>query len=751
MESKKPIDRKAKKQYKKKNVKKTTSVQPKKELKKVRVQKKRESSLLQYPEKRRDPTVVHISNGGEMIKSQDTMSVSCDIDRVHLTLMASVLASFMLHKNMLAGARASDPGVNAFDINRFVAYLMDSVRQISSGSVYELTNMPRVVHLIAQTLRAKTVPFKQSCIAYSPVWDGGSTDYTLPGNFVTEVGTYYHFSTDFVNLDIALYTTGTATGGIDAYNSMLKVFQNDKIFFRNSVAPEAALPKYLQTASSFARAYGYFGTGGIAGSGLYSNLELEVPIHTPYLSKFIRYDNAGSVEIGKHFAPATGSSPSVIGPMLSNEHFRYRHIKNRLPIVYKFIDFAEIYVVAVATIAEAYNKQFALTPDFTPTTFTFGKEDFLVALRQAVLSVFPSQCYAQFAAPYNTTPTNNSTVFQPFLVDSSTFASETWTDFIIPATLKENLAMLREVQIDLPDQVTGKRENYVHYVPVIGHYPGDTYPDIQYTSPSGVTTSIFGPNIVATSPFNLADGKQSTAEKYNYNHPGFTSVMSSWNAVISQYSGMIAGTGKITPDTNPKATLLWFTRVLEVEPPTEEEDRLLIVPNKFDSMIVYRSRSQMKKQESLKSLKGTKEKLNLVPSAPLTLQRTTTLTSAFPVYEDVFAILNTLIIPTIRLDTAPQITLTLRMYATYTGELSSVNVKNFTTVASTREYVRLGTFAALMVPGQAPTKENNDVIEAIAKMYKEGFGGDILGALLGGLIGSVPVIGPMASTLLGLV
>jgi len=675
------------------------------------------------------------------------------IDSLHVFLLTALSAYARLRPT--EALETLQHGDND-DLQYFIASLGQYIISATSVKALPLTMVPTWAWVLACFLKPKSKLVGTALINYTAEWP--NLTYTLPASYNLSVGTSYW--TQGAGSSATTETLASVNYVLDdeKYLGILRTTQETTDRFKQTRPSDSPMPNSWQNdPSAYARSYTYFGTGGTPGIGLYNNSELEVPINFPLFSRFVEY-GVDDLAISRHFAPMSGGPSNVAGMMLSRDDFNFKHLRNRIPTVYKFIDFWEIFAAFAGHLALLMSSIVDEGGPIKRQTLPFGAMDFAVMVRQAVLSEFTEQAESQFVAPYAYAGTGSYTTFQPFLVDPICLPAAVWTETLVSNLLKSNLSFLREY-IHFPTSKkygTVNKRNFIRYVPVIGVYKDDVPPTFNIANLNGSgTTPLFGPNVVATSPFSIADMRLTNGtQKYNPNHKQFVAVMNSWNSTINFLASFTTGVGQIATDVAPKTNLLTFTRQLDESNPLFEKEKeelfFPVIPSLYDKLITgYENRST----EKFSKTKNDKKIPPVGAPSAATLSTITTvgLHSCLDVSTEVKTILDMLILPSIRLSslssTEPR--LTLRQYKTYTGEMHQTSYNAGYQPAGRFQDKRLLTMMGSAVLAQGGTiLGENDLTKAIRTMEEEGLGGDLLGALLGGLLSSVPVIGPIAGAFL---
>jgi len=691
---------------------------------------------------------------GFAVDSSASLKVGTSVMNIPSTLHQSELvyalltyASNVFYRGTIGNGSQTNTGTSYQDFSAGLAYLGMAIQTISKGATAELTDVPIIFDVMCSLLTEKKVKLSDGIIHYAPAWD---FDFDLTYTITTDTGTVYTLFTPTSATTMSTpFTTILPTG--DGYATLLRACADDT-FGSRIVKFGTSASVFTTDPSCYARNYNYFGCSGDVGS-LYSESELEVNFKYPLFAKFVKYDSNDSV-VSRIFSPQSGSIVTPVGLSLTSSTFTGHQLENRTPVQYKFIDFNSLYAIVGSWIVAC----FEATPGniegntiYTKATpFPFTQNEFMWMLRQAVLSIFPEQCHAQFVAPVKASPSVTNSVFQPFIVDSICSPMSSYNRMMLPTFIVENLNMLKSRFYDPPVKEGSKKINRHNWVPVWGVYSGDTPPVFQYTDSAGVSRHIF--NTVNTMPFaNIWDATGLVINtKVQVNN--FVNVfIDAWNAQVEGYFKRLStNISTISADCKGIASLLPYTRIIAKQGETFDEwtKRSNGFINPIDDFIANKPTKTLTRVNSEKNLKKVSP-IEAIPPATLFELETRTITSQHELTTEIAGALNFFLMPSIRLNYTSGDLLTQNAYQVYTGEVCGATSLAGFSNTSQPEIYRLFAIGTNLSAGMFAASSENDVLtKAVATLSSQGLGLDFLKALMGGLSSVIPVVGPILSGLL---
>jgi len=683
-----------------------------------------------------DTSGVGTTIGTNVMLENPTMST----DSLRIAILT--YASYIYQQNVLGSQFNTDQSVWWQDFSAGLAWLGESIQSISQGATQKTVQIPLIFDVIAQLCSEKMVRIHKSLIRYSPQWE---TPFSLAQATQLVNGSIYVVVTPpEVSATLVDYSTSTQIAPTEeGYSYLLKAATGVYAFGAQIVEQGLKKGLFTRDPSAFARVYPYFGTGGSAGTGCYSEAELEAPFNYPAFSRFVQYDERDLV-ISRVFRPTAGGLSTIVGTSLT-AHMTYPLLRNPIPVIYKFLDLNQVVMVLCSWMVTLLGQDLYGQSQRIFTGFTFSLSDFVILIRQSVLTMFPSQTHAQFVSPIAGTPTTTQSLFMPLIVDSITTPLPQYANTIIPAFLNENLAMLKQFQVQVPSTPNSERlgtkpKSLCHQVtPVWGVWSGDVLPDYQYQQPSGDFAPLFSATSVLP-PCQVWDCKAVSVsdKKTNVNY-GLAQIMDEWNgwAVLAKNRSTKQAT--FASDKNPEVSLLMYTRYLYN---SSDSFAASTRPKNAFNAPYYEYIKTLPKTQDLPDKKKSKVQA-IVPSTYFSLYTRAILTLN-PLPASVITALQLFITPTIRLTTDPQIpdVLSMQAYQVYTTELSSAST-SLATIASDNEVARNFIAAENLTSGLFAADANNDIYtDAISEIAKHGGGNDIIKSLLGGLASMIPIVGP---------
>jgi len=640
-----------------------------------------------------------------------------------------------------------EPVINIYE---GFAYLLEAIQTISQGTTMELTNVPQIWDVVMGILKKKTVATsKHAAIEYKPEWDAApslSVATSLPNGSNFVLADYNSPNSGVPYVPNATFTPSPAN-----YSVLLaSVAQNT--LAGKVISTGTATGMFLNDPSAYARVYTYFGQNGTSVGGAYMDAELEVPFYYPRFSKFVDYGNVDKV-VARTFVPNTGHLGTIVSE-LTFQDLPPAAIKNREPVIYKWIDFYQLYHTICGWLVACFsgnifNNGGTANPFVRPSTFAFGPGDFMIALRQAVLSQFPEQAHGQFVSPIAGTPSNSNSVFMPFICDSITapVASQAG-QMILPSFITENIAMLKQnyhLRSAPPGSEkygTVSKSQYYGITPVWGVYSGDVPSYYNYVDTDGNSQPLFGADLFPYENLWTCDSSLAINTRLNVNLVA-GQVITAWNQAIEAYfpnkSTML---GAISTNTNNKVCLLPYTRVISdfSSIPTTAENVVPLIPTVQDKFLINR---KVVRQASVGKL-GTKKvpPVEAIPPASYTSLTSTAYLSCLPVDDTIASALKVFIIPTIRFDPNSQgDVLSPQAYQTYALEYHSAALNARNTTAVVNEANRCFANGELMYRGMfSGTEDTNIFVQATNKLSATSRGIDFFGALLGGVKAVLPIV-----------
>jgi len=519
---------------------------------------------------------------------------------------------------------------------------------------------------------------------------------------------------------------------LEAYSEVLAAFPRIECPLSQECDIEK-LPKiYSQDPSCFARTYSYFGQNGVTTQGLVNDAELEVPFQMPSMAKFVNY-NPEDTQIARVLKLQSGGPALNMAFALTDKQFHERHLKNPIPVIYKFLDLTELYMYVATTLAYAYSSQVFSTAFTNPTPLPFSKYDFFILLRQAVLTQFgASQLQGQFLQPLNQS-SGTGQKFKPLVFDPCTIPISAYNTLILPQVIHENLSMLKSCSYLEPKR-GGDSPVRVTYVPVWGVYVDDELPDITYQSGES-TVNLFSATSILPSYSRITDLSTGSSNiKVNPNSQQAIILLDIWNAQMNKFNNLMR-TSAISGDVNISGNLLIHTRIQ-----TSVEKRQVALPFKVQDPSTLFIKDTI--QVATQTKKGTGVEVKVINVATV---ETTTILSPKSVPQALSNTLFLLLLPTLRADVeSKEDKLTITAWQTYTGEVSAQPYATGSGQSSLNVVQRVyQLISKITTQPFAPDSTMDALATAMKQLAEHSWGADLFGQIASGLLGMIPVVGPV--------
>lgn len=668
----------------------------------------------------------------------NTMLVQIQLESRVLDTALATFASHLYFTNILG---ANVDSVNQRAMAGGANYLGQAIQAISRGETFEAKAMPRIFDFILSLLCAKRIAVGEGFVSYSPDWTQSAFD--MSQTISTGVGTFFTFvvpaaSQPFTNTPAVSIVTQP-----DDYSNFLKVSEATKSWGASVINTLERQAFSYYDPSAYARCYKYVGYSGTS-SGFYNEVELECNFEYPMFSRFVTYNVDDSV-VSRIFYPQAGGISTPIGLSLLCPNWNYTRFRSKRLVTHKYIDFYQIYSVVCSWLVAVWNSN---PPGVqgddesnSSQTIVMGVRDFQWLLRQAVLTMFPEQCFGQFVAPVAPSGVGSESLFQPFVMDAITTPLPMFAKMLLPSFIVENLNQLR-MRVAYPP--AGSRDKDIRVItPVLGVYSQDTPPEFQFRDKNGFMQDLFQlGNLIPQC--SLADASTTNTGAIKANVNSYVSAkLDYWNTLISTYAtARSVPLSPLSTDAQLQTSLLSFTRVLEFKPdPSPEEESL--IPKSRNPFLDYVI------NDGVRTVMDGKKKMVIQPATYSQLY-TETITSCWPLSTEVSGAIEAFILPSIRLNPSSGDYLTRTAYQTITGELcQNSNVTGLHSVEVASETSRILAQGAMFNAGFAPgDSSNNALVKAQTIVSDKSEGLNFLNSLFSGLASVVPVVGPILSNLI---
>jgi len=577
----------------------------------------------------------------QYISTSLSITVSADNATVSSGILA--VASWLLQKGFLGQAAGDesneiDPGTELLE---GLQYYLSALQSAALGTVQNITRVPKFLNVLLEAFRPKSVPFKAGSVNYS--W-ATVLNLNLNPTYSNSYGSWVFGTPDntLVAYNAAIIVAVANTPSETAWNYLTKFFDQENTLTK---MVDVGTPEITTKDSSvFARQYVYNGIGSTTVGGTYTDIENEVPIRCPILAKFVAY-GAENLRAARDLRPSSGDSLSPFGLPLLPE-FNYAEYKNKYTDVFKFIDIYEV-VTWLAEWAAGIRTKYYATADaqgsndlyFLPFSFTL--QDFVIIVRQALMSVFDTQHVVQFLQPRQFASANG---FVPLVAHCGTYGNSAYNNMLMPEFLVENLNSLK-MHTFKPEVKFKNDRNVYRFIPVLGYYVEDTLPTFQYINFDSVTTDLFA--ATAQSAIRINDGGLS-ADFIDFNSMYYRQVMDDWNFYVDSSQQYTSPVRAIGGDKGFKAfPLITFTRFNALLTDAGSLQKGSKVGN-MRKKVVYRHVSNMPGSDKL--VRKDSKTTVLLPAATYATLTCVTMTMVNAVDDDMLGFLNYLILPQNRTD-----------------------------------------------------------------------------------------------------
>jgi len=451
-------------------------------------------------------------------------------------------------------------------IGNSYVYCQNLFAAATAGNKPAIEALPHWLHVILNLLKPHSPKFRintlkyQWNVPYAPELDTSAT--------VQIAGKQYQFPIGYPDVSQSsgyIQPIIPATISSDALTNGVG-FQAMMGLFRNGALPDTDLVSWgtvtygLEDPSVFARSFNYLGSSSDTPGGSYGECELETNYLKSWIpAQFCPYADA-DVRVSRCFHHKSGDSSLLMTlPFLPGLHMA--DYRNPAPVIYKYIDFEEIYswIIQwlVASLAQVMKN--AASTELVTAPLDMSSQTFRIVLRQALLQIFSEQATVQFMTQR---PAASSTdnVFVPFVLNSGTYSSPSFSQVKYPQILIENLRMLKTTVRKNP----GSKAKLV-YLPVLGRWWNDEYnsdPDLAentaWNQPAR-STKLFALDPSAETNIDLIDGNAGTVV-INMNSEYYQTAAA---AISTYFSNLVAAGGVLSTcggDTGPGFSLLHLTK-----------------------------------------------------------------------------------------------------------------------------------------------------------------------------------------------
>jgi len=545
-----------------------------------------------------------------------------------------------------------------------LTYMIDAFIQMQALTVQSMTaqtlnivQLPYWMQVILNILRPTDVPFKVSKLKYS--WVDGFPIVDTPLVPILLAGIAYNWLFGIPDSNFSGYNQPmipmTWTGTSDTANLMSAIGLIQNVAKDTKLVNVGNIQAGSSDPSAFARSYPYMGIGAGLSSAVFGSCELETTFVRSWMASQFSVYSASDTRVSRSLRIKSGDSNFLCYlPFISG--CRIKDYKDPGPLVYKFIDFNEIYYYMWKWFAFSYGKVDQLTTgvsDLLVQSLNFSAQSFRIILRQAILNLFTDQAGVQFMAPKQRSGMADN-VFVPYLVSSNTYPFSVFGSMLFPQALAENLRALCTRVLGV-----GTKNTKIIHVPVLGAWNLDSWDEfptlaLPLTFPETDTNLIF--STLAEDGISLVDGANLsvTGNYVNLNSPYYGQCVKYWNQYVQALGvpvSPIVGEG-------PGVCLLNMTRYIATN--TQDitnRDPYNLLTNHRESNKIKKVKSEkvLPKEDLKKLVEKEKMKKKVVgdhanPPGGVEQNYTVSVSSIFEITAPIQQAFNYLILPTIRPD-----------------------------------------------------------------------------------------------------
>jgi hypothetical protein len=667
-------------------------------------------------------------------ENKSTLGVRCEFSTLALKEAICAFTSYFYQQGILDNLETQSVSGGVWQMfYGGMNYMASSVAKQIQGTVIETDQVPAVIDCFINALVAKTQTFhKYGKVSY------GWTDFDTAIDFRTYALSYATWNQTRVNGDTQTYDSpailisSPIDGDPNLYSNFLQQIQGlsyTKLFPKGPMALQTvklgATDMLKRDVSAFARVYPYNGLNPSLSGAAWNSVELETPISAPMMARFCPYTvSQPDMRSGRHYDPTAGGPAYTLGLPLSPV---FNSFFNKIPYTLKQVDLNDIVYRLAFWAAKAKEKmrQNGNDNDGTYTApFTFSYQDFVIVIRQALLSaVFTEQYMTQFTGYVNHDNGNNT--FAPVLVQGHTYGAQVFTNLLVPELLRENLGALRSRNYDFGAK---SNLNIGTVIPVLGIYIEDTPPVFQYNGSGEGPVNLFTTFDPPQTAINIIDGSIAGA-LVNLNGLYYQQIVNDWNDFVTGVSAVTCNTASIRSDGGPQGLgVLHLTRMVELQSQSGPD------------VSANRNRRGPAAYRYIKNLPtgyGTIEPVvdkrksmpKAIPPATASQLATKCFLNQFPFKPELMNLYNFMVLPVIRRSEPAEDVLTISQYCIEVGE--PISVQNLGIPGGGEMLSRAEEFAAMCVPGLAREAGSTyvEIMNHLATMGKSG----ILASLLGGI------------------
>jgi len=467
--------------------------------------------------------------------------------------------------------------------------------------------------------------------------------------------------------------------------------------------------------------------------GYYKDVENEVTITAPMFSSFSQYIDTSNKETRvplKLHAYAGDAALTAGWPL----HPTFVSFFNKKAPSFKCIDFDWICFTLTTWVGRLITKAINMGSWNPGDTLPMTYQDFRIVLRQALLNLYDSQYMLQFTGPLDFGTNENG--FVPFMINGNSYGAQFFEGMLVPELIQENLAALKARTIRVGTEGKSKL-NVQTFFPVLGQYVQDTIPVPAYTF-NGQTYPLF--EVQPQVPISLINGNTTGNNYVNFNSNYYQVCLSNWNEAVSRMKEYSASQTSIVGDAGPLGLgILYYTSVVQSVDQTKIAGPANVKLSKYTEFMMNSKSAEPPKIVKMDSKKGlgcmsnaTIAPVQALPPATLVSMTQEFSTMSIPPSSEMQALLDTLIVPVIRVDpngTTDQ--LSLQMYQVEAKEPINSTYNPYTNIGGGGLVARLGKLADLCITGIG--HETGGEYDRVLQQLKAYNHAGMLSGLLGGL------------------
>jgi len=361
-------------------------------------------------------------------------------------------------------------------IGEFYVYFQQIFADVTAAVKPIVDETPRFVQVVANLMGPQSPSYRVNTLKYR--WNYQSdVDYDCVP-LINVAGVRNHFVIGYPDPSFAsdyrqpmkIATPSPGSNFVNpTFNAILGLLQDENL-------PDTQMVTWsmerrgLRDPSAFSRCRRILGGTADLSGAVFGVAELETPLCRSWIPACFSLGDGEMLRIPRSFRYKSGDS-SLLMNLPFFPGWTMSDYNNNGAVVYKFIDFNEIYFWVVAWLQETIAQQnLSYLYDLNLLQpIPMSAQTFRLVLRQAVLQIFSEQSSVQFMTPrVSADPTDN--VFVPYIVHFGTYSAPQFAQLKLPSFLVHNLQMLKAVT-----KSTEGRKSKLMHLPVLGSYLYDEY------------------------------------------------------------------------------------------------------------------------------------------------------------------------------------------------------------------------------------------------------------------------------------